>query len=162
MNIQFLLEKLYSSPEFEKFKKEYEDAYPCSGFFIIDLKGTEKKYHLDFYSPSLNKMFSFYLENGIELIPVETLGEGIPERILLNYSLDFDDIVKIIKKEINEREIKKSIEKILISLQNINGKDLLICTVFISNLGIIKANITPEMEIIDFEKKSFFDFIRKA
>lgn len=36
MNFQFYLEKLFESEEFAEFKKEFPDAYLCSGFFVID------------------------------------------------------------------------------------------------------------------------------
>ena len=58
-------------------------------------------------------------------------------------------------------EIDKKIQKILLSLQSKQGKDFLVGTVFISGMGIIKANIDlSEMKVVDFEKKSFFDMVK--
>ena len=71
MNLRFYLEKLYASKEFEQFRKENLKAFLCSGFFIIDKQGKDNKQHFDFYIPSKKKMFSFQLEGGIKLIPIE-------------------------------------------------------------------------------------------
>jgi len=170
MNLQFLLEKLYASEEFEKFKKENSDAFPCSCFFVIDLseKNPEKKYHVDFFVPSVKKMFSFQTENSpITILPVEIIGETEPNKIMINYELDFDKIIKLVKDKMNSENIKNKLEKILISLQNIKvkkqNKDFLICTIFISGFGLIKLNIDiVDWKITDFEKKSFIDFLRKG
>ena len=57
--------------------------------------------------------------------------------------------------------ISKKIEKIIWSLQNRNGKNYLIGTIFISGLGMIKVSFDlDEKELREFEKKSFFDFIK--
>lgn len=165
MNIQFLLEKLYSSEQFEKFKKENPNSYACSGFLVFDFKGEDKKYHFDFFDPDTGKIYSFQLEQGIQIVPLESLEEDKDKRnkLLLNYDLDFDEVKEKIEIKMKEEKIDKKIEKILISLQNLEGKDFLICTVFISGLGLLKVNYDiSEDKITDFEKKSFFDFIKRG
>jgi hypothetical protein len=60
-----------------------------------------------------------------------------------------------------DEKIKKNILKLLFSLQNIDGKDFLIGTVFISGLGLLKCEIDiQEKKVVDFEKKSFFDMMK--
>ena len=50
MNLQFYVEKLKNSDVFKNFMKAHPDAFPCSGFFIIDKTGKEgNKQHFDFY-----------------------------------------------------------------------------------------------------------------
>lgn len=161
MNLQFYLEKLYDSEIFKKFIKENPDAFLCSGFFVIDKTGKEtNKQHFDYYLPGIKKMFSFKMESGTEKVPVEMFEEKVPEKISINYDFDFEDIEKIIVDEMEKQGIKAKIQKILLSLQKLDGKDFLIGTVFVSALGMIKVHIDiSERKIILFEKKSFFDMI---
>jgi len=180
MNLQFYLEKLFASEEFEKFLKEKPEAYFCSGFFCIDKKGSDNKAHIDYYVPSENKIFSFQLESKIEPMPVEQIGKNlsthqvglkegctpknIPENIFTkgnNIDFDFEEIEKMIKEKITEEKINSKIEKILLSLQRLDGKDFLVGTIFVSGLGMIKIKIDlAKMEIVEFEKKSFFDMMK--
>ena len=164
MNFQFYLEKLYASPNFQQFKSENPDTYPCSGFFIIDRENPdshENKQHFDYYVPGVKKMFSFQLEAGCEKIPIEMIEDKIPEKIAMNYNFDFNDVEKIIADKMNEEKITSKLQKILLSLQHLEGKDYLVGTIFISGLGMLKVHIEiSEMKIILFEKKSFFDMIK--
>ena len=58
------------------------------------------------------------------------------------------------------QEIKKDVQKMLFSLQNIQGVDFLIATVFISGMGILKVNLKlPDLEVTGFEKKSFMEMV---
>jgi len=164
MNSQFLFEKLNSSKEFKEFKKENPKAYLCSCFFIIDFddKNLENKYHIDYYIPESKKTFSFELENEIKLVPLELRDEKkVLERVSMKNHFDFDRIKELIMKEMEKKKINNKIQKMIFSLQNLEGKDLLLGTVFISGLGLIKVNIQVDnMEITDFEKKSFFEMMK--
>lgn len=161
MNSQFLIEKLENSEEYKKFVKENPDAYLCSGFFIIDLeKNPTNKYHLDFYAPSSKKIFSFDLKEGIKLVPLEKNDEKVLDKVLMKKNFDFDKIKKKIMTEMELKKIKNKIQKMIFSLQNKDGKDFLLGTIFISGLGLLKVNIDLFENIItDFEKKSFFDML---
>ena len=164
-NIQFYFEKLYDSMEFEKFKKENPDAILVGGFFVIDKieKNPDNKQHFDYFIPSIKKMFSFEIEKGVQLVPIENFGEKIPEAIKDNYDFDFDEVEELIVKEMEVQKIDKKLQKILLSLQHLENKDYLIGTVFISGMGMIKVQIElEEMKIIEFEKKSFFDLLKKV
>ena len=162
MNIQFYMEKLSLSEEFKNFMKDNRDAYLCSGFFVIDkdLKNPDNKQHFDYYIPSSKKMFSFQLEDGIKIVPIDTLTKEVPEKIS-KHEFDFGEIEKIIEEEMEKQNVKSKIQKIILSLQNIKGRDYLICTVFISMLGILKVKINLSTEeVTEFEKKSFFDIMK--
>ncbi len=165
MNFQFYLEKLIHSKEFQKFKKENPKAFLCSGFFSIDKKAKDNQQHLDYFIPSLNKMFSFKLnQNPVEMMPVENFGYTDNEKIKPvsdNLDFEFEELEIIIEKRMEQEKMKKKIEKLIWSLQNRNGKNYLIGTIFISGLGMIKVSVDLyKKELIDFEKKSFFDFIK--
>ena len=160
MNIQFYTEKLFSSDEFKSFMKKNKDAYLCSGFFVIDKNGDDNKQHFDYYIPSSKKMFSFQLEGGIKMVPIEMLNEKIPKKIS-KPEFDFSNMEIMIQKEMEKQNIKNKIQKIMFSLQNFNEKDFLICTVFISMLNMLKVNIDLSNEkITEFKKKSFFDIMK--
>jgi len=162
MNSQFLLEKLKDSSEYKTFVKENKDSYLCSGFFVIDMenKETGNQYHLDFFVPESKKTFSFELENGVKLVPLERIDEKFLEKVSLKENFDFNEIEKIISREMEFKKINNKIQKMIFSLQNIKGKDLLLGTIFVSGFGMIKANIDlKDKRIVDFEKKSFFDML---
>jgi len=133
----------------------------CSGFFIMDFEKADHQKHLDFYVPTLKKVFSFKLENGIEKVPIDTFDDRTPKKLFIDYDFDLDEIEKLIKEKMVEEKIKSRIQKILLSLQNSKGKDLLTATVFVSGLGMLKVNINPiSKKITDFDKKSFFDMMK--
>lgn len=164
MNLQFYLEKLMSSDEFQKFIKENPDAFFCSGFFSIDETGKEKdQQHLDYFIPSINKMFSFQLEEDIiKLNSVENFGKDfIPVLIQENIDFDFSRMKEMVVEEMKKNEIKNKIQKMIFSLQDRDGKAFLIGTIFISGLGLLKVKLDlVKNEIIEFEKKSFFDMMK--
>ncbi|HUW43500.1 MAG TPA: hypothetical protein VMV95_00880 [Bacillota bacterium] len=163
MNFQFYLEKLYSSDIFKKFMKENPKAYLCSGFFTVDKEGKDNQRHLDFYIPNIKKMFSFRLEKEIEKIPVETLTKKVPPKMKQDFDFNFEDVEKMIVDEMKKRDITNKLQKIIFSLQNIKGRNFLICTVFIGMLGLLKIHINlQEKKISLFEKKSFFDLVRRV
>src|SRR3989344_9191561 len=160
MNFQFYLEKLFASDEFKKFKKENKGAYLCSGFFSIDRQGKDNQQHLDFYIPLTKEMFSFQLEKG-EFSQLKNYDERIPEKLKENLDFDFDEIENIIINKMKEENVNKQIQKLLFSLQNMEEKNFLIGTIFISGMGILKATISlDENKIIGFEKKSIFDMFK--
>jgi len=161
MNIQFYLEKLKASEKFKKFMNENPLAYLCSGFFSIDKAGNDNKQHFDYYVPESKKMFSFQLEDEIKLIPAQMFEGYIPERLLVDCDADFDEVKKIIMEKMEQENIKNKLQKILLSLQNKDGNDFFISTVFISGFGMLKLNIDiSEMKIVLFEKKSFLDIMK--
>lgn len=168
MNFQFYLEKLLNSREFLKFKKENPSAFLCSAFFSIDNteNGKDNQQHLDYFIPELKKIFSVKLnKNPLEIISSENAtlegNEYFPKPLPDNLNFEFNDMENIIRKKMLEEKINKKIEKLLWSIQQKNNKTFLIGTIFISNLGMIKTTIDlDEKAIIEFEKKSFFDFIK--
>ncbi|HEA46371.1 MAG TPA: hypothetical protein ENH99_01165 [Candidatus Pacearchaeota archaeon] len=168
MNLQFYMEKLHSSKIFQMFRDEMKDAYFCSGFFTLDNEGKDNQRHLDFYSPEKKQVFSFKLNSDVEILPTEKMSElnknfPVPEKLSENIDFEFDEIEKLIFDEMEKKEMKTKIQKIIISLQNFHDRSVLVCTVFISMLGLLKVQIDlREKKIIEFEKKSFMDFVKKA
>lgn len=164
MNFQFYLEKLFASQEFEDFKKEFPNAYFCSAFLSMNKEEGNKekdKVHVDYFDSEFKKMFSFQLENGCERVPIDNISEGEFIKISDNVDFDFGEVEKMILEKMEEEKINKKIQKILLSLQSKDGKNFLLGTVFISGLGILKIQVDlEEKNIIEFEKKSFFDMLK--
>jgi hypothetical protein len=164
MNFQHYFEKLTSSKEFQKFKKEFPKAYFCSGFFAIDKEGNDNQENLDYYEPELKRVFSFKLHNGVELIPVENI-EGaselyVPEQLKDNYDFTFDFIENLVQGEMFDKKVNKKITKMLFSMQAKEGKGYLLGTIFLAGLGLFKITIgLDDKRVVDSEKKSFFDMI---
>ena len=162
MNFQFYFEKLIESKDFKKFIKENKDAFLCSAFFIVDKKIEDNKQNIDYFVPSVNKMFGFKIDNKVEMIPIENFGENfIPTKISDNINFDFDEITNMVQERMEKEKIKNKIEKLLLSVQAKDNKNYILATIFISSLGILKVRIDlDEKKIIDFEKKSFFDMMK--
>jgi hypothetical protein len=162
MNSQFLLEKLESSEDYKKFISENKDAYLCSGFFVIDLsEHPENKYHFDFYVPSTKKTFSFEIENGTKKIELERNDSLAMNHVTMKIPFDFDKIKEKILTEMELKKINNKIQKMIFSLQNKDGDDFLLGTIFLSGLGLIRANLNLNKNTFtEFEKKSLFDMIK--
>lgn len=164
MNFQFYLEKLFASESFKKFKEENKDAFPASAFFVIDKQGKDNKQHFDYFIPSTGKMFSFKVEDNCALVPVEMVDSSTIKKenaIALNYNFDFNDLEQRIVNEMQAQKIDKKIQKFLLSLQRKDGKDFILATVFISNMGLLKVKILVDgLKVLEFEKKSFMDFLK--
>ena len=100
------------------------------------------------------------MENS-KFVPVEVNSDEIPEKISLDLEFDFKEVEDLISQRMEKEGIKNKIQKFLFSLQRKDGKHFIVGTVFFSMLGLIKTNIDLEkMEIVDFEKKSFFDVMK--
>ncbi len=162
MNFQFYLEKLFASEDFEKFRKEFPEAFLCSGFFTIDHEGSDNQQHLDYYIPSVKKMYSFKLnENPVERVETEIHGEFTPKKLKDNLNFDFKKIEEQVSKKIGSEDTKGKILKMIFSLQNNDGKDYLMGTIFLPGMGLAKIIFDIDAnKITEFEKKSFFDMVR--
>jgi len=160
MNLQFYLEKLHSSNEFQNFSKENPEAFLCSGFLMIDKEKSDNKVHFDYFIPQEKIIISFQLGDNVQKVPLERYDDKTPEE-LSKVELDFDEFESMILDKMENENIKNKIQKIILSLQRSNGKDSLIGTVFISMLGMIKITFDlNEKKIIEFEKKSLFDIMK--
>lgn len=163
MKFQFYYEKLVGSDEYKNFVKENKKAYPCSGFFILDLEkdGENNQVHFDFWLPDEKKMVSFKMTGSIEFVNVENYDKRPFEKLSMNYEFDLEKVKLKIEKEIEKQKIKGKLQKILFSLQKFEGKDYLIITAFLNNLSMIKVQyLIEEDKIINLEKKSFMEMLK--
>ena len=161
MNFKFYVEKLEESETFKKFVKDNKKAFLGSVFFVIDKVEADNHQHFDFYIKGKEKMTSFQLEKGCEAVEIEILDKRIPEKVNTNLEFDFDVVEKLIEDKMKKEKIENKIQKMLFSFQNVKGKHILIGTIFTSMLSLLRVNIDlSDMQITDFEKKSFFDIMK--
>ena len=163
MNFQFYYEKLADSQAYKDFIEKNPKAYLCSCLFILDREhsGKDNKIHFDFWLPEKKKMASFRVDGKVEFMDVEHFEKKVFEKVSTDYTFDVEHFEEMIFKKMSEEKVNGRIQKLLFSLQRLDGKDFLIMTGFLSNLGLLKANISLEEDkIILFEKKSFFDMMR--
>lgn len=163
MKFQFYYEKLLASEEFLKFKKEHPKAYPCSGFFALDLEkdGKNNQCHFDFWIPEFEKMYSFKVTGPVEFVNVENFDKRPYEKLSMNYTFDLKDIKEKIQTKMQEEKIKGKMKKLMFSLQKLKGTDYLITTIFLDNMAMLKVNYDlSKNEIITIEKKSFLDIFK--
>lgn len=163
MNFQFYVEKLKSSEKYKQFVKENKDAFPSSCFFSIGEgadKDSKERQHFDFYIPSKKEMISFALEDDFTILPMQIVEGKEILKISLNHDFDFNEIETIILKKMEKEGLKNKLQKMLLSLQNLNGKDFFTGTIFVSGLGLISITFDIEKrELIDFKKRSLFDMM---
>jgi hypothetical protein len=121
---------------------------------------------------NLGKMFSFKISptnhppttypanSEITFTPTEFFDKRIPEKLILDKKIELDYFEKLIFERMEKENVKEKSTKFLYSFQCVNGKNLLLATVFLSKLSLLKISIdVSKKEIIDFDKKSFFDII---
>lgn len=162
MDLQFYVEKLYSSENYVPFRDEFPEAYPCGGFFVVDFTGKEKEQaHFDFYDLGTEKAWSFRLEDKNERVLIEQPFAEAPGEIAMNLSCDFDELKEEIETRMKSMGVKNHMEKMLLSLQHLDGKDYFVGTIFLSMMGMLKIKYNLSDRVLeDVEKKSFMDFLK--
>ena len=162
MKFQDIVSRLFESEDFQSFKEEKPDAFPCSGFFSIDVNEKDNKQHIDYFVPSENKVYSFKLEAGGERVPTEFQDDKKPEKVSLNHEFNFNEMKDLVTNAMSEKGMKNQIQKYLFSFQHSpeTGRDYLLGTIFISGLALLKIKINLEKKKIEsFEKKSFMQMM---
>ena len=160
------MKKLEASEEFKKLMSEDEKAYFCSGFFVRDLEGEHNESQLDFYSPKNKKILSFDVNKKVKKIPIDKEPVNmehkkfIPEKIEDKVNIDLDQIESMIMDGMHNRGMTDKIKKLIILLQEREGKNSWNCTCFLSGLGLLQVHLDDESETVLFmERKSFMDII---
>ena len=159
MNLQFYFEKLKESEEYKKFIKENPKASPCFIFFSLDKKGVDNKQQFDFLAGK--KILRFHFENNSHIEEINIKDSQPSKKLLLNYNLDFDELEDKILDRMEKEGVKKDIQKMMLLIQNIEGKDTITAIIFVSGMGLLKSKIDAKsLNILEFENKSFFDMFK--
>jgi len=166
MKISFTstLKKIESSDAFKNFKEKNPSAYLCAGFFVLDYEQGKNQQQLD-YSLENKRIFTFNLNEELTIKEAETIEgkrEKLPE-MEKEIKIDLDKIKKIVEKNMQEKKINKKIDRIIAILQKHNDKQIWNLNCMLKGLGILQVHIDCITgEILKFEKKNLFDFVKKV
>jgi len=160
MNLSFnsVLEEIEKSEAFKNFKKTNPSAYLCAGFFVLDYENNLNQKQLD-YSLENGSIFTFILDKEITIKQAETMeGNKKLKQLKKGIKVDLDKIEEILA----EKTKGKKILKIIAVLQENEGRQIWNINSVLQGMGILKSYIDSFTgEIIKFEEKSMFDFIKK-
>lgn len=161
------LEKIEQSQSFKNFKKQHKDAELCAGFFVIDYASGADQQQLD-YCLKNGKIFTFILNQEVQVKEAETLNKEAEEKQKLerlninNIKIDLDDIERILKEKLNTEKIDKRINKIIAILHKHEGREIWNLNCMLEGMEILQVHINCENgNVMKFERKSMFDFIKK-
>ncbi|MBI2047419.1 hypothetical protein HYT26_04645 [Candidatus Pacearchaeota archaeon] len=164
MKFEHYLKRVEESPEFKEFKKEHKKAYLCAGFFVLDFDKGKNIHQIDYFIPNSKKIATFTLNGETQLKisePAKKIEKKL-EKIEGEIKTDIDALKGIVHDEMLNRIVTQQITKIVAVLQSQKGKKIWFLSCITNDFGILTVHIDDESEdVLIFEKRSFFDFIRK-
>lgn len=164
-----VLRRVEGSDEFKNFKKENEDAYLCSGFFVIDFGSNNETKQLDYYIPSKNKIASFLVDVGIKFIVDDifeerkkTLNEINPD-----IKIGIQEAINIAKETINmenkKGKKKDKINKIIAILQKLDKEQIWNIIGMLGTMEMMLMHIDSQTgKVLKNEKAALTDFLRRV
>ena len=116
INFKETLEKLESSEEFKKFKKEHPDSFLTAGFFVIDNETNMETKQLDYAvgKGETKELITFYVGEAIQQKKEETI-RAEKFNLLEIPKIELEDVINIMKKE--TEQFAKNYSKIIAILQ---------------------------------------------
>lgn len=162
MKLKPYVEKLEQSPKYREFNSKYPGSFPIAGFFILDFESGKNMHQIDFYVPSQKKIAAFTLDGKIDLQLLEMLNKKVPERLDIKSNIDLEAIKGILMDEMRNRGISEDIKKIIVILQQIEGKKIWNVNCILTGMEIIKSHIDDETKtVLKIEKTSIMDIIKR-
>lgn len=163
MKFDHYLKRVEESPEFKKFREEHKKAYLCAGFFVLDFEQGKDIHQIDFCIPKGKKVATFILEEGIKMQLSDTVKlKKKMEKLDGEIKVDIDALKGIVQDEMKNRTITQQIKKIIAVLQASEGKKIWHLNCITDGMGILKVHVDDDTSsIIEFEKASLFDFVKK-
>ncbi len=132
------LEEIKGSQEFKEWKRKHSKAYLCGAFL-------DKKWQIDFYDPSTDKITTFHIDNGFLFEEGEIFKskKKIKELNLNKVKVDLEKALNLIKKLIDERYNHQEETNKIIILQHLE-KQVWNITYVMKNLNILNVKIDTE------------------
>ncbi len=163
MKIQPYIHKLESSQAFKKFCRDYTDAFPVAGFFILDYEAGANIHQIDYYVPSKKKVAAFNLDGDVDVRLLDMMHpDKKPEKLDIKTKIDLDALKGILEDEMKNRNITENIKKCVAVIQTIDGKKIWILNCILSGMEILKAHIEDESRsVLKMEKANMLDYIKK-
>lgn len=161
MSFQDSLKKLKVSKEFKKFKAKNKNAFLFSAFFVLNSNLELETQQLDYFLAK-NKVATFIIEdNKINYKIDEINPQNEITALNENIKIDIEKLKEIVKKEIEKKALSEfEINKVIIILQKINGRQLWNLTCLMSSLKMLRLYIDCfNGKIIESKEASVFDFI---
>ena len=162
MKLKPYIEKLESSKEYGKFKKENKDAFVVAGFFVVDFEQGKHIHQIDFYVPKSKKVAAFTLDSKVTLQLLNLMSKKIPEELDINTNIDLDALKGILTDEMRNRSITEEITKMIAVVQTVKGKKIWNVNCVLSGMEILKAHVEDESEtVLKLERVSMTELIKK-
>jgi len=165
MSIREMKWQVENTNGFKKFISENPDAYLGAGFFIIDFEKEEaSQRQMDYYIPSSKKIASFDLTGNYK-VSEQLVEKPLEEIGAEEAKLSVDDVIEIVKAELNKREILLGIQKIIAILQKkdlevswhlsciLTGTDFAKVRIRDSDASVAKFEQINLMSLMDIRKK---------
>jgi len=162
MKLKPYIDKLEQSSKYKEFNSKYPESFPIAGFFILDFESGKNMHQIDFYVPSQKKIAAFTLDGKVDLQLLEMLNKKVPEKLDIKSNIDLEAIKGILMDEMHNRGFSEDIKKIIVILQQIDGKKIWNAHCVLTGMEIVKSHIDDETKtILRIEKISIMDLIKK-
>lgn len=175
INFNQILRRIEGSDEFKNFRKEYEDSYLCSAFFVFDLESQSETKQLDYYIPSKEKIASFLVDNVIKfsIDDIFQKENRTLKKISPEFKIGFEEAIDIAKERLeveNAKEKKETgtkgsgkINKVIGILQELDKKQIwnFTCMIGGTNMMLIHIDVNTG-EITKIDKVNIMNFVRRV
>lgn len=175
INFNQILRRIEGSDEFKNFKKEHEDSYLCSAFFVFDLESQSETKQLDYYIPSKEKIASFLVDMDIKFSVDDIFQKESRtlKKISPEFNIGFGEAIDISKERLeieNVREEKETgvkgnwkINKVIAILQKLDKNQIWNFTCMIGGTNMMLIHIDVESgEVIKNERVNMMNFVRRV
>ena len=177
INFQQVLRRIEGSDEFKNFKKEFEDSFICSAFFVVDFESQSETKQLDYYIPSKEEIASFLLDIDsrikLSIDDIFQKDNRILKKISTEFKIGFEDAVDIAKEHLDIENIKQEketgtkgneeINKVIAVMQKINESQIWNLTCMIGGTNMFLIHIDSDTgKILKKEKVNIMNFIRRG
>lgn len=172
MKLQFYVEKLEKTKQFQEFKEKNPTAYLCAFFAILDFEqNTEQKnqqqktedknsYQLDYYLED-GKIATFNLITNQMIIAEQPIKKKL-EPISKTSNIDTEQFKGIVEDEMKNRIITENIKKIIATFQKIENSSTWNLQCFLENLNVLNVHLDDKnSSILKMQKYSILDIIKK-
>jgi len=174
INFNQVLRRIEGSDEFKNFKRENDDSYLCSAFFVVDFESQSETKQMDYYIPAKEKIASFLVDGDIKfnIDDVFQKNNRPLKEISKNFKIDFSKAINIAKENLdilNEEEKNKTgkigklqLNKIIAILQNLNEEQIwnLTCMVGGTNMMLIHIN-AENGDVTKMDKADLMSFVTR-
>jgi len=153
-------QKIENNQKFKEFKEKNPKLHLCAGFFIIPLtEGESPQQHLDYYLPDEKKIAGFDIEGNYKI--EEQMIEK-PMQVLENVQLNIDEIIEIVQAELDKKQIKSKLNKVIAVIQSMGSENIWILSCFLGNMDFIKIKIKDsDKQVLDYDKTNLMNFVFK-